>query len=66
MSPNFTLGARLGSYWVLRSSKKTVYKHPRRVNLRANYYLDGKRKYKLELIEKSNPDWIDLYKDLTT
>lgn len=24
-----------------------------------------KRKYKLELIEKSNPDWIDLYKDLT-
>ena len=24
-----------------------------------------KRKYKLELIEKSNPDWIDLYKALT-
>lgn len=24
-----------------------------------------KRKYKLELIEKSNPDWIDLYNDLT-
>ena len=25
-----------------------------------------KRQYKINLIERSNPDWIDLHKDLTT
>ena len=25
-----------------------------------------KREYKINLIEKSNPDWVDLYKDLAT